>query len=61
MAPPTPEPLAEGDTAYARIKGPDGMDGWTDVRNLVTQQNIDKSKEIAATAAEISTQAECKN
>lgn len=55
------ERVTEGDTAYVRIKGPDGMDGWTDVRNLVTQQNIDKSKEIAATVAEISTQAECKN
>ena len=55
------ERSSQGESTSVKIKGPDGIEGWTSPTNLATQTNIDQSKEIAGQIAEISAQAECRN
>lgn len=54
------ERSTQSETAYARIKTPDGTDGWADARNLALKANLDKAQELAATVKDQSTQAECR-
>ncbi len=55
------ERATQGESSYVKIKGPDGIEGWTSPTNLATQSNVDKSKEIAAQISGITAQAECRN
>ena len=55
------ERTAEGDGNYVRIQGPEGLDGWASATNLVTQANLDKAQEMAASIAGIPVQAECRS
>lgn len=54
------ERTTEGDVNYVRIQGPDGLDGWAMATNLVTQANLKKATEMAASIAGIPIQAECR-
>ncbi len=54
------ERTTEGDGNYVRIQGPEGLDGWASATNLVTQANLEKAQEMAASIAGIPVQAECR-
>ena len=55
------ERTTEGEVNYVRIQGPEGLDGWASANNLVTQANLDKAKDLAASIAGIPVQAECRS
>ncbi len=55
------ERSSQGESASVKIKGPEGIEGWTSPINLATKTNSDKSKEMAGQIAGISSQAECSN
>ncbi len=55
------ERTTEGDVTYARIQGPEGLDGWASTTNLVTQANLEKAQEMAASIDGIPVQAECRS
>lgn len=55
------ERTTQAETAYARIKAPNGLEGWADARNLAKKSNLDKAQELATTIKGMSTQAECQS
>jgi hypothetical protein len=55
------ERSSQGESASVKIKGPEGIEGWTSPINLATKTNADKSREMAGEIAGISAQAECTN
>ena len=55
------ERATQGESASVKIKGPDGLEGWTSPTNLATQSNVEKSKEIAGQISGVTAQAECRN
>ncbi len=55
------ERATQAETAYARIKGPNGLEGWADVRNLAKKSNLDQAQALATTITGMSTQAECRS
>ncbi|MFN7931579.1 MAG: SH3 domain-containing protein [Blastocatellia bacterium] len=54
------ERSTQAETAYARIKTADGMEGWADARNLARKANLDKAQELATAVKDQSPQAECR-
>ena len=55
------ERTTEGDVNYVRIQGPEGLDGWASLTNLVTQVNLEKAREMAVSIAGIPVQAACRS
>ena len=55
------EKTSEGSDNFVRITAPGNVEGWMIARNLITKSNADKSKEFAATLADIPAQAIGKN
>lgn len=55
------ERTTQAETAYARIKGPNGLEGWADARNLAKKSKLDQAQELATAINGMSTQAECRS
>ena len=55
------ERATQAETAYARIKGPNGLEGWADSRNLAKKSSLDQAQALATAITGMSAQAECRS